>query len=996
MRNSVTLLLLVLLQSFSAFAQIKGYTFQGSIKRPDGTLPTVTGLTVNLKILNPAGCVLRDEDITGVNITNGYFTLVVGKGTPTGDDPGKTIQQVFNNAVNIASGLNCLDASNNVIASNQGYNPGAADTRKLRMSLELDGNPIVMDFNMRSVPFATNSETLNGFSDANFIKTSANITQTAVENWFSGAVMGQLSGGTYNAPSATTAVNVTGTVAIANGGTGATSAAAARTNLGLGALSTMTPTGTPDGTKFLRDDGVWTAVAGGGGAVTSVAGKTGAVSLVAADITDFNTVTDARILAQMPTFSGDVSGAYNATSVDKIKGKTVSAAPTTAGQVFRYDGTDLVPSFLSMFDLRSTVTGASTFGGGAAGCTAGQTLTWTAATDNLSCTNIAITSGQVSGLAASATTDVTNAANISAGTLPAGRMPALTGDVTTTAGSVGTTIANNAVTSAKIADSAVTAAKLGSDVGSWSTDGTNVYRLSGKVGIGTNSPSSELSIVKDGNDSSLSLAAAGTGLLSGRINSYSARGTMAAPTVSKAQDVGFKAFTYFYDGSTYREGTGIMGILEQDAASDSVPSSLVFRTNAGAGGFSTERVRITSAGNVGIGSVSPTAKLEVNGAAGATLKIVDTNQGAGKVLTSDANGVASWAVAGGAWVTSAKTANYTVTTADKSTYFKGTGSITFTLPAAATAGAGFMVGFKNAGTGTVTVQANGAETINTVNSVALYQYDTIIIICDGTSWDYFTSSSNSGSPTFNTALPFSTPGSTTFTIPAGVTRIRVSVLGAGGNGASGVWAGGGAGGGGGGYAHGVFSVTPGAQYTVTVGAGGAGGAGGTSSFGSLISATGGQSGINTTGGAGGTGTGGSVQRSGGSGGNGYTGNTSYSGGGGGSGGGFNGNGANGLSSSGNSYGGNGGAGSGGAALGSGGAASTNGVDGASVTITSFTTVNSGGGGGGSGSCYSNGNWKGGNGGSYGAGGGGGSGENGGNTCYGGGGIGAPGFVLVEY
>lgn len=49
---------------------------------------------------------------------------------------------------------------------------------------------------------------------------------------------------------------------------------------------------------------------------------------------------------------------------------------------------------------------------------------------------------------------------IASGTLAAGRMPAFTGDVTTSAGSVSTTIANNAVTTAKIADGQVTKAKI--------------------------------------------------------------------------------------------------------------------------------------------------------------------------------------------------------------------------------------------------------------------------------------------------------------------------------------------------------------------------------------------------------------------------------------------------------------------------------------------------------------------------------------------------------
>lgn len=49
-------------------------------------------------------------------------------------------------------------------------------------------------------------------------------------------------------------------------------------------------------------------------------------------------------------------------------------------------------------------------------------------------------------------------------------------------------------------------------------------------------------------------------------------------------------------------------------------------------------MNLTYAQNVGIGTTSPLAKLDING----TLKVTDGTQGNGKVLTSDAAGLASW------------------------------------------------------------------------------------------------------------------------------------------------------------------------------------------------------------------------------------------------------------------------------------------------------------------------------------------------------------------
>lgn len=55
---------------------------------------------------------------------------------------------------------------------------------------------------------------------------------------------------------------------------------------------------------------------------------------------------------------------------------------------------------------------------------------------------------------------------------------------------------------------------------------------------------------------------------------------------------------------------------------------------------------VTSTGNVGIGTSTPAAKLDIISSSSNAVRISDSTEGLGKVLTSDSNGYARWAASG--------------------------------------------------------------------------------------------------------------------------------------------------------------------------------------------------------------------------------------------------------------------------------------------------------------------------------------------------------------
>ncbi len=164
----------------------------------------------------------------------------------------------------------------------------------------------------------------------------------------------------------------------------------------------------------------------------------------------------------------------------------------------------------------------------------------------------------------------------------------------------------------------------------------------------------------------------------------------------------------------------------------------------------------------------------------------------------------------------------------------GTNALTVTLPNAPTIlKEGFTLRFKNTteNTGAVTLNVNGlgAKSIlkngGTALSASNLKAGGIYTICySGTA--FFLQGESGGDPVANGSQTFTTPGTYSFTVPEGVTRIFYRMWGGGGGGggscAYGTYVGGG-GGGAGAYTSGFLNVVPNSVLSVVVGAGGAGG-----------------------------------------------------------------------------------------------------------------------------------------------------------------------------
>ena len=148
---------------------------------------------------------------------------------------------------------------------------------------------------------------------------------------------------------------------------------------------------------------------------------------------------------------------------------------------------------------------------------------------------------------------------------------------------------------------------------SW-TSANGITTTTDKVGIGTTAPVTELHIVSTNVNNNLRditidhiTSDANAALFVAR----KARGTVASPLAVQNGDVIVNLFPMAYDGTQFINPARVRFQIDNTVAAGTVPMAFTVFTGANSSG--TERMRITSDGNVGFGTSIPAEKVHVVG-----------------------------------------------------------------------------------------------------------------------------------------------------------------------------------------------------------------------------------------------------------------------------------------------------------------------------------------------------------------------------------------------
>jgi hypothetical protein len=158
--------------------------------------------------------------------------------------------------------------------------------------------------------------------------------------------------------------------------------------------------------------------------------------------------------------------------------------------------------------------------------------------------------------------------------------------------------------------------------GTYSQNNANFFwdDTNNRLGIGTTSPISLLSTystsaagissIGDGTGAGVNVYRYSNDAAANTFASQKARGTYAVPLAVSSGDLAATFSGLAYGGSNFRAIGAMSAVVDTYTSDTNISGYLTFSTNGGSTS-ATERMRITSAGNVGIGTTSPAAKLDI-------------------------------------------------------------------------------------------------------------------------------------------------------------------------------------------------------------------------------------------------------------------------------------------------------------------------------------------------------------------------------------------------
>ncbi|WPU64940.1 tail fiber domain-containing protein [Peredibacter starrii] len=147
----------------------------------------------------------------------------------------------------------------------------------------------------------------------------------------------------------------------------------------------------------------------------------------------------------------------------------------------------------------------------------------------------------------------------------------------------------------------------------WSKTGSDVYYTAGNVGIGLNNPSTKFHMRGPAAFESISNDSSGSTFSFWKSRNFTA--------TQDGDELGFISFVG-HDGSDLRRSAYILSQTEGTPTTGSASGNISFHTTSTGAADSTEKMRITADGYVGIGLTTPATKFEVNG----SIKIGNSNE----------------------------------------------------------------------------------------------------------------------------------------------------------------------------------------------------------------------------------------------------------------------------------------------------------------------------------------------------------------------------------